>query len=133
MAKRKGARSEGQDAAANRAGDRRDARPPVDPEHLRRSDGADAFIGDPDEGPSRSDDDLAEALGEQFVQSATSAGDVTDEALEQVVSEEIGGPFIESSPEEEFADGTDASNPPDATAEPLPRAVSGLAQRPRRE
>jgi hypothetical protein len=128
MAKGKGARAK-KNGVTQRADDARGAFPHVDPEHLRRTDTADAFIGDPDDGGVRTDDDLAEVLGEEFVHSATSAEASTEDALDQVVSEEIGGPFIESSPEEEFADGTDASNPPDATQEPLPRAVGGLASR----
>src|SRR4051812_25113131 len=106
-------------------------RPEVDPEHLRRTDTADAFIRDPDDGgPIVADDDLAEVLGEEFVLSATTAEDMSDEALQQGVPEDIGGPFVESSPEVEFADGPDESNPADADAEPMPRAVSGLAVRP---
>jgi hypothetical protein len=132
MVKRKEARAK-KDTAVRQANAARDARPHVDLEHIRRSDTADAFLGDPDDGFTRSDDDLAEVLGEEFVHSATSAENMTEEALEQVVSEEIGGPFVESTPEEEFADGTDESNPPDAQPEPLPRAVSGLARRPPRE
>jgi hypothetical protein len=130
MVKGKGARLN-KNGATQRANDARGAFPHVDPEHLKRTDGADAFLGDPDDGGIRTDDDLAEVLGEEFVHSATSAEAMTEDALDQVVSEEIGGPFVESTPEEEFADGTDASNPPDASQEPLPLAVGGLASRPR--
>jgi hypothetical protein len=121
-------------------GNRRDAgtealpgrqRAAVDPEKLARADSADAFIRHPDDGPVEVDDDLAETLGEDFVHSATSGEDQTDEVLDQVVSEEIGGPFIETGAEDEFADDVDPSNPPDAEKEPLPRAVSGLAEKPR--
>jgi hypothetical protein len=40
---------------------------------------------------------------------------------------------VESTPEEEFASGTDASNPEDAIPEALPRAVGGLARPPDHE
>jgi hypothetical protein len=101
-----------------------------DPEHLRRADGADAFIADPEGGRAVTSDDLAETLAEEYLHSATSGEDMTEEVLEQVVPEEIGGPFIETTGSDEFAAGTDASNPEDATPEALPRAVSGLVQPP---
>ena len=96
-----------------------------------RTDTADAFMPDPGEGPARIRDDLAEVLAEDFVRSATSGEDVDDEVMEQVVPEEYGGPFVESSADEEFAEGTDESNPVDALPEPLPRAVHGLSTRQR--
>jgi len=37
-----------------------------------RSDDADAFIPDPEDGPAIAGDDLAEALAEEFVEGATS-------------------------------------------------------------
>lgn len=93
-----------------------------------RSDGGDAFMADPQDGPARISDDLAESLAEEFLLSATS-GDTGDEAHDQSVPEEIGGPFVETTAGEEFADGFDGSNPADATAEPLPQAVGALAQK----
>jgi hypothetical protein len=84
-----------------------------------RPDDANAFIPDPEDGhPARADDDLAESLGEHFVEAAT-AGDDNDDAP---VDEEMGGPFVVTAADEELAGDTDASNPPDATREPLPRA-----------
>jgi hypothetical protein len=100
-----------------------------DPEHLARQDKADAFIPDPGEGPAHTSDDLAEVLAENYLASATSGEDTSDEVLDQVVSEEIGGPFIETTGEDEFATEPDESNPIDALAEPMPRAVAGLARR----
>jgi hypothetical protein len=88
---------------------------------------------DPDGGPAVAPDDLAETLGEEFLRSATTGEDTGDEVLEQVVDEEMGGPFIETSAAEEFATDVDDSNPPDATSEPLPRAVSGLTEKPPHE
>lgn len=85
---------------------------------------------DPEEGPARAPDDLAETLAEDFVQSATTGEDADDEALDQIVPEELGGPFVETSAAEELAAGTDASNPEDAQREPLPRAMHGLAEKP---
>jgi hypothetical protein len=97
----------------------------------RRTDTADAFMPDPEDGPARIKDDLAEVLAEDFLRSATSGDNVDDEVMEQVVAEEFGGPFVESSADEEFAEGTDESNPIDAVPEPLPRAVHGLSTRSR--
>jgi hypothetical protein len=105
----------------------------VDIERVMRADSADAFIRNPDDGDVNVDDDLAESLAEEFVHSATSGENQAEEALDQIVPEEIGGPFVETSAEEEFADDVDESNPADAEPEPMPRAVGGLSSRPRRE
>src|SRR5215471_2876472 len=71
-----------------------------------RSDDGNAFIPDPEDGPARVSDDLAENLAEEFVQGATSGGEpVAEEQNDEVVPEELGGPFIETSAREEFADG----------------------------
>jgi hypothetical protein len=78
------------------------------------------------------EDDLAETLAEDFVRSATTGEDAEDETMDQIVPEEFGGPFVETSASEEFALGPDESNPDDALAEPLPRAVHGVTTRPRR-
>lgn len=94
-------------------------------ERAARSDDANAFIPDPEDGRAVIPDDLAETLAEEFVRSATTGEDTGDEALDVVVPEELGGPFVETSASEEFALGTDGSNPEDATSEPLPRAVGG--------
>jgi hypothetical protein len=111
-------------------GPRRPAAPPATPE---RTDSADAFIPDPDGGPARTSDDLAELLGEDFVQAATRGNDVLEDDLDQPLSDEIGGPFVMTKPREEFAEGTDESNPADAEPEALPKPVAGLVQRPRAE
>jgi hypothetical protein len=106
----------------------------VDMDRVLRADSADAFIRNPDDGgPLNIDDDLAETLAEEFVHSATSGEDQTEAALDAMVPEEIGGPFIETGADEEFADGVDESNPADAEAEALPRAVGSLSARPREE
>jgi hypothetical protein len=107
------------------------ARPLAPPKNRGRSDTADAFLPDPGEGPMHSDDDLAEMRGEDFLRAATTGEDVEDESMEQVVPEEYGGPFVETAASEEFAMGPDESNPEDAMAEPLPRAIHGLTARPR--
>jgi hypothetical protein len=97
----------------------------------RRSDDADAFIPDPGEGPARTRDDLAEALAEDFVASATSGNEVLVDDFDRTLPEEVGGPFVVTRAGDELADGIDASNPVDAGREPLPTAVGGLVQRPR--
>ena len=94
-----------------------------------RTDTADAFFPDPEDGPARAPDDLAETLAEDFLQSATGT-DIDDEVMNQVVSEEIGGPFVETSAGEEFATDIDESNPEDATVEPRPLAISGMVEPP---
>ena len=66
------------------------------------------------------DDELGRERGEEFVRSVTSGGNAGDEMHEEEVIEEVGGPFVETTAETEFADGTDASNPEDAEREALP-------------
>jgi hypothetical protein len=69
---------------------------------------------------SRSNDDLAEALGEQFVEGATTGEGPAEDELDQEVPEERGGPFVRSNAGTEFAEGTDRSNPKGAKREPFP-------------
>ena len=84
-------------------------------------------------GPAHTRDDLAESLAEDFLQAATSGEDVAEESGDQVVPEELGGPFVETSASEEFATGTDESNPPDAETEPLPLSGPGIVGSPKEE
>ncbi len=69
---------------------------------------------------AQSNEALSEELGEGFIQAATS-GESESDRSDQVTAEENGGPFIETEGAEEFAEGTDESNIPSATREPLPR------------
>lgn len=92
----------------------------------RRSDGGSAFIPDPYDGagaPARADEPLAESLAEEYVSAATAAEDVTGDLQDEVYPEEMGGPFTETSGQEEFATGSDASNPIDAERAPFPMAT----------
>lgn len=68
----------------------------------------------------RSDDDLAEELGEDFVRSALSGEDEHANTYEEPVAEELGGPFVTSAGATELADGEDETNPADGTREPFP-------------
>ena len=95
-----------------------------------RSDDGNAFIPDPEGGPAHTSDDLAETLAEGFLQGATQDEDGEDAALDGLVPEEIGGPFVETRASAEFADGTDASNPADAEREAIPRPGGSLSLRP---
>ncbi len=96
-----------------------------------RPDSGDAFLRDPGEGPARVNDELAEGLAEEFLRSATSAEESLSDALESEVPEEQGGPFVPSTGKQEFAKGTDASNPRGARKEafPTPNAVPGPRRR----
>jgi protein-disulfide isomerase len=69
----------------------------------------------------RAADAFAEALGEEFVETATSGEDEAEDVFNQEVAEDAGGPFVETSGRKEFAHGTDASNIPGATREPFPK------------
>ncbi len=72
-----------------------------------------------------SKDDLAEALGEQFLSSATSGEEAGEDAMNEEVAEEAGGPFVITSAGSEFAEGTDSSNPRDAKRAPVPSVMRG--------
>jgi hypothetical protein len=76
-------------------------------------------------GRAKSSDSLVEALGEEFLESATSGEDATLEALNQDVPEEEGGPFVVTRGKDEFARGRDPSNPRGSTREPFPKASGG--------
>lgn len=71
----------------------------------------------------RSTDVLAEELGESFVRSATSGEDDETAALDAVVAEELGGPFVPTTGSDEYAQGTDESNPEGADREPFPKTA----------
>lgn len=75
----------------------------------------DAFIS-----TMRTDDTLAEELAEDFVRSALSGENEQAAAFDQEVAEEMGGPFVESTAEDEIAHDEDEANPPGATREPFP-------------
>jgi hypothetical protein len=112
----------------------RTARVPLRPAtRQERSDGGDAFIPDPGEGPAHTDDDLAELLAEDFIEAATRGNEVLEDDLDRPLADELGGPFVVTDPRDELADGVDESNPDDAVVEPLPRANAGLVLRPREE
>jgi hypothetical protein len=106
---------------------RRDATGHLDPKYaadLRAKSGKDergndrAFLN----GHARSNDPLAESLGEQFVSSATTGESEAERApSEDFVSEDVGGPFVITSGQKEFGKGIDRSNPKGATREPFPK------------
>ena len=56
-----------------------------------------------------------------MVATATTGEYEAEDVREQDVPEEVGGPFVETTGGEEFAHGTDASNPKGASREPFPR------------
>jgi len=69
---------------------------------VERSDTADAFVPEPDGRSGPVADDLAEYLGEIFVATATGGDDGGGVLQEDVVLEELGGPFVETAPGDEF-------------------------------
>lgn len=70
---------------------------------------------------SRTSESLAQELGENFVETATSGEERETERHDQITAAEVGGPFVVTSAGEEFASGTDESNIREALREPLPR------------
>ena len=93
----------------------------------RRSDEKElAFPPDPYDGTgarARIADPLAETLAEDYVLSATTAEAVSEGISDEITPEELGGPFTETSAQEEFATEPDASNPIDAEREPFPTSI----------
>lgn len=84
-------------------------------------------LGDPEEkafqlSSAEGVEPLAEQLGEAFVSNVTGADDAAEEFRDEETIEEQGGPFVTTTAGTEFADGVDASNPPDAMREPFPLA-----------
>jgi hypothetical protein len=121
---------------AQSKGQRRPRRRAFEPHATARHDDGNAFLPDPQQTgePPRSDEELAETRGEELVESATSGQDPDEQELDgDSADDELGGPFVETTAAEEMASGTDASNPPDATREPLPRAVAGTVSEPDEE
>jgi hypothetical protein len=119
-------------AAPSRAAPKAAAEPPAQRAH--RTDDADAFLPDPsDDGPAHANDDLAEVLAEDFLESATRGNDVYEDELDRSLPDEVGGPFVVTDADEEMVDDVDESNPIDAEPAGRPRAVAGLVQRPRAE
>jgi hypothetical protein len=76
--------------------------------------------------PGAGDDDLAEELGEEYVESATSGEQSAEAVRDAEMPEETGGPFVETSATTEFGYDTDASNPKGAKRAPFP--TSGREQ-----
>ena len=88
--------------------------------HERSRESAEAKDPDSFVHGSHSGDPLAEELGEEFVKTAVSGEDTNEESQDEVVTEESGGPFVETPAGTEFADGTDESNPLGSKPEPFP-------------
>ena len=65
-------------------------------------------------------DDLAEELGQAAVHNMTTGEDALRTDFEAEVDEDLGGPFVETSGNTEFAGGTDESNIETATRKPFP-------------
>jgi hypothetical protein len=70
---------------------------------------------------SKTCDSVAEEMGEAFIEAATSGEESEPDRQDEVAEEELGGPFVITRAEDEFADGTDESNIEEATREPLPK------------
>jgi len=66
---------------------------------------------------------LADELGREAVMTMTSAEDQSDQLQDLALDlgQEVGGPFVLTTAGEEFAQGSDRSNPRGATREPFPR------------
>ena len=95
-------------------------RPKSNPALHGRRDAGDAFFPDPAGGRAVAPDELAEELAEEFLASATSGEGQGEEAHDRFVDEEVGGPFVTTRPNDEFAHDYDDSNFPGAERESFP-------------
>jgi hypothetical protein len=94
-----------------------------------RPDDGKAFLPDPFEPHVRDHravarDSLADVLAAEFIASATSAEEVSQENRDETNLEEVGGPFVETSAQEEFAGTIDETNPVDGERAPFPTTSS---------
>lgn len=93
---------------------------------VSRSDDGEAFLPDPfghgNSGHARTGEPVAESLAEDFVASATSGEEAGPERRDALDAYELGGPFVETRAQEEFAVTVDDMNPEDAVPEPFPTA-----------
>jgi hypothetical protein len=94
-----------------------------------RTDDGKAFLPDPYERNTRDHravtrDSLADVLAAEYIASATSAEEVSQENRDELSLEEVGGPFVETSAQEEFAGTIDETNPADAERAPFPTTNS---------
>jgi hypothetical protein len=114
---------------------RRDAQGRIDPRYARNLLEKARETQNTDDSPeaghaflkrASSTDSLAEEMGEAFVEAVTSGEESEALRHELVTLEENGGPFIETSGNEEYAVGTDESNIATATREPLPRTSKAV-------
>jgi hypothetical protein len=85
----------------------------------QREDGGKAFVNE-ETGSSR--DEFATEMARDFLTAAETGKEVLDELSDEEDPEEEGGPFIITNGSQEFAGGTDESNPADADREPFPIA-----------
>jgi hypothetical protein len=101
-----------------------------------RSDGGDAFIPESAQ-ITGTPDGVAELMGEQYLRGA-SGDECEGDTYDEEVTEELGGPFVESRPEEEFGStrepeyasiGSKRTRQPTTPSlrTPLPQAVGPLA------
>lgn len=98
---------------------------------VTRSDDANAFLREgKEDGAVRSTDSLAEHLGESFVRSALGGDDEEEIIQSEIAVEEDGGPFTETTEDEEFGatreDKPSEDEEEEVLREPFPTAVRGL-------
>jgi hypothetical protein len=114
---------------------RRDATGHIDPRYARdllrkaretHNDAADASSSVAFLDGHHSTEELAEELGEAFIEAATSGEESEPYRHDRITEAENGGPFVETAAGEEFASGTDESNIAEATREPLPRTSKAV-------
>ncbi len=114
---------------------RRDAQGRIDPRYARELLEKARETQNTDDSPeaiqaflkrASSNEALAEGMGEAFVEAITSGDESEAQRHELITLEENGGPFVETTGNEEYAVGTDESNIETATREPLPRTSKAV-------
>ena len=73
----------------------------------RRSDPGGAFFPEPEEGPVVANEEVAETLSQEYLSSATSGEEVASERRDELQTEELGGPFVETTDGEELSHDND--------------------------
>ena len=83
-----------------------------------RCDDGEAFIHDPHGGPASTCEVLAESLAEGFVCSATNAQEITEDARDVVLVEELGGLSVDGRPSTALSDDGIEEGESDALRDP---------------
>ncbi len=92
--------------------------------HVHRADDGNAFVPDPMDRNGAIPDD-AESFAEEFIASATAGEPVEMDAADEVIEEEVGGPFVMDQADDEDSDDPTLEPPVAATLQAVQAAQPG--------